>query len=303
MGLLSYLFGKKKPKLVIDENKHLPLWEEHLTNHKKREILAKQFNKANVDKTLQDTTTTQDILKQLEALISPELIHIKDEKKTEKQLLEDLQNLKTTNQTESIAKTVIDRKQKQAHLIEIFQEIHNVLKSELHLIKLMQRKPSKDLLIQLFRIIFFQEAMLYKVFRSESFFDEELHIHEAITKISRSILLQEKIKEEAETEKEKFAKLLAQKMHQDSKSRYQELGREIFSKLVEMVGAPMKDPDKMLEGMDRLDELVKNEKVMYKLVKKLRPRYDDTKIKLVIIAFREAHRFGFFENEYGEFFT
>ncbi len=309
MGLLNHLFGSKKgiaKELAMDDNKRMALWNEHLANYKLREELSKHFNFGNVDKALQDFKTTEIVLRQIEALISPELVNIADEEKTDEEILADLIRLKSNSEIEKLADTVVSMQQKQSALLKLFHEILNVLRAELHLIRLIRKKPSnsRDLLIRLFEIIFHQEARLYKVFREQYFFEENKHIHANIMRITRAIILEEEVKEEMETDEEKFAREMVKQMAPDeSKRRYRKLGEDIFFMLAEMAGAPMPRGEDITEGIKRMEGFMKNDEIMHEIVKKLRPKYDDTKLKGVILAFRQAYNLGHFEELESEFVT
>tara|TARA_Y100000310_G_scaffold318312_1_gene372213 strand:+ start:184 stop:1113 length:930 start_codon:yes stop_codon:yes gene_type:complete len=309
MGLLNHLFGGKKgiaKELVMDDNKRVALWNEHLTNYASREELSKHFNLGNVDKALQDFETTDKILRQIEALISPELVNIANEEKTDEEILADLEQLKSMPEIEKLSETVVSVKQKQSALLKLFHEILCVLKAELHLMRLIRKKPLdvKDLLLRLFKLIFYHEARLYKVFREQYFSEENKHIHQNIVRIARAIILEEEVKEEMETDEEKFAREIVKQMAPDeSRRRYRKLGEDIFLELAEMAGAPMPRGEDITEGIKRMEGFMKNDEIMYKIVKKLRPRYDDTKIRGVILAFREAYNLDHFEDLESEFTT
>jgi len=307
MGLLNHLFGSKKgiaKELVIDDNKRMALWDEYLTNYKLRENLSKHFNFGNIDKALQDFKTTEKLLRQIETLISPELVDIAKEEKTDEEILADLKRLKSNAEIEKLSEAVMSVKQIQAELLKLFHEITNVLKAELHLIRLIRKKPSKDLLFTLFKIIFHQEARLYKIFREEYFFEENKHIHTNIMRIARAIILEEKVKEEMETDEEKFAREMVKQMAPDeSRRRYRKLGEDIFFELAEMAGAPMPRGEDITEGIKRMEGFMKSDEIMYKLVKKLRSEYDNTKINGIILAFRKSYNLGHFEELESEFAT
>lgn len=309
MGLLNLLFGSKKgiaKELVIDDNKRMALWNEHLANYELREKLSKHFNKGNVDKALQNFKATDKVLSQIEALISPELVNIADEEKEGQKILTDLKRLKGISEIEKLSETVVSVKQKQSALLKLFHEIFGVLKAELHLIRLIRKKPKnvRDLLLRLFEIIFHREDRLYMVFREQYFFEENKHIHANIVRIARAIILEEEIKEEMETDEEKFAREIVKQMVPDeSKRRYRKLGEDIFLKLAEMAGAPMPGGEDITEGIKRMEGLMKNDEIMYKIVKKLRPKYEDTKIRGVILAFCKAYDLGHFEELGSDFAT
>jgi len=309
MGLLNHIFGSKKgiaKELVMDDNKRMALWDEHLSNFLIREQLSKSFNYGNVDKTWQDFETTDKLLEQIEGLISPELVNIANEEKTSAEILADLKLLKTNPEIEELSDTIVSVKQREDALRKLFQEIFYVLKAELHLIRLIRTRPSdsRNLLTRLFEIIFHQEARLYKIFREKDFFEENKHIHAEIIRIARAIMLEEEVKEEMETDEEKFAEEIIEQMVPDeSKRRYRELGENIFIELAEIAGAPMPRGEDITEGIKRMEGLMRNDETMRRIVKKLRPKYDETKIRAVILAFRKAYNLGHFEELESEFVT
>ena len=93
MGLLNHLFGSKKDlakELVMDDNKRMALWNEHLANYASREKLSKHFNYANVDKALQDFEATDIVLGKIETLTSPELVDIANGEKIDKESVSSL---------------------------------------------------------------------------------------------------------------------------------------------------------------------------------------------------------------------
>jgi len=71
------------------------------------------------------------------------------------------------------------------------------------------------------------------------------------------------------------------------------LGENIYLDLAEMAGAPVTGD--ITEGIERLEELMKDDKIMYKIIRKLRPKYDSDKINSVILAFRKAYDLGHFQ--------
>jgi hypothetical protein len=309
MGLLNYLFGRKSnitAELVMDDKKRMALWEEHVSNFKLREELSKNFNSKNIEQAIQNFDNTQRIMNEIEKLISPELISIGEEEKTDAKILADLNKLKDRVKLDRLNESIISAKQKQVLLIELFHEIYKVLSAELHLIRIIRKKPEnlRELLAALFEIIFHQEARLNKIFRVQTFMEENRHIHENIMRIARTILLEEEIKEEMETDAEKFANAMIKKMGpHESKGIYRKLGEDIFQELAEMAGAPLAKKRDILEGINQMERLMEKDELMYALVKRLRPKYDDNKIKGAILAFRQAYNLGHFEDLSSEFAT
>ena len=300
MGLLNQIFGSNKDivnELKLDFDKRLKLWEEHLANFPQREKLVKFFSSGNIDKALADDTGLENILSQLESLLSPELISIGEEEKIDKEILSDLQKLKETGHIEYLNSDFLREKQKQQFLIQIFKEIHDVLIVELHLINLIRRKPEniKEILNKLFRLVFFNESHLYNLFRGQFTSKDKANLTESINKISRAVLLQEDFKEEIETDKDKFVKDLVERMGDDeSKHSYRVLGEDIYSDLVEMAGGPLSKGEDITEGIKRLEKLMEDDKVLIGIIKKNKPSYNKDKIDSVMKAFRESYDLGHF---------
>jgi len=308
MGLLNHLFGNKSSiarELALDGNKRMALWNKHLANWELREKLSVQFNYKNVDAVVKNFNATKEILDKIAALIPPELVNIADEEKTDAEISEDLERLKGMREIESIYTDIVLVQQKQALLRTLFREILNVLKAELHLIKLIKKKPTnlRELLLKLFMIIFHNEAQLYKIFREQCFSEEHKHVHPIIARIARAIILEEKIVEEMETDEEKFARQMVKQMADESMHAYRKLGEDIFYELARLAGAPMGMGEDIVTGIARMEGHIRNDGIMYRIVKRLRPKYTDVKIRGVILAFRMAYGLGHFEGLSAEFAT
>ncbi len=309
MGLLNHLFGSKiriAKELVMDDNKRMALWDKHLANYVLREKLATQFNYSTVDAAVKNFDATKSILDRIANLISPELVNISGEEKTDNEILEDLERLKNMREIEGIYTDIVLVQQKQAPLRTLFREILTVLKAELHLIKLIGKKPSnvRELLLRLFTIIFHNEAQLYKIFREQYFSEEHKHVHPIIARIARAIILEEKIKEERETDVEKFARQMVTQMAPGESMRaYRKLGEGIFYELARLAGAPMVRGEDIIAGIVRMEGHIRNDELMYRLVKRLRPKYTDVKIRSVVLAFRRAYSLGHFDGLSAEFAT
>jgi len=301
MGLLDFIFGDKQDitkKLFIDKNKRLSLWNMHLVDFTKREELSKHFNSKNVDQAIENWEDTLKVLKQIGSLVSSDLINIHDEEKLEKEIAKLLKKLRSFGKIEQLTDTLVHEKRKQATILAVFQEIHDTLKTELLLLKIIEQKPAnvKDLLLQLFRLIFFHEAMLYKPFIQENYRTEKNKpVHAEITKLATMVLLQKKLKEEIETDEEKFVKQMVKQMgDEEPKRRHRALAEGIYWELSVLAGAPMPSSNDLTKGIQKMEKLMTNDALMYKIVKKLRPRYDNTKIRTVIIAFRKTYDLGHF---------
>ena len=309
MGLFNHLFGNKKnvvKELMTKDAQRVELWHEHLKNYELRESLSKQFNYGNVDKAIKDFGTTLQLLRQIESLISPELVTVNDEIKTDQIILEDLKKLKGNREYEILSANILYATRKHQELIKLFQEIYDVLRLELHLIRLIKTHPNnlRSLLLSLFEIIFHREARLYKIFIEQMYFEEDKNLHAEIVRITRAILLEEEVKEEMEKDEEKFAReILKQMIPTESKHRYRKLGEDIYLKLAEMAGAPMPRGEDLTKGIELMQKFMREDDTMKMVVKRLRPKYDDVKIRGVIIAFRNAYNLGHFEELESAFAT
>lgn len=301
---LRNLFGGKTGKakrLIQSESKHIKSFEVHIANHKIREDLCKKFNFGNVDKALQDSKSLLKVLNQIEGLTSSELIDIKDEKKADSEIIDDLDSLKTIRELEGFIGHIVDVKQKEKHIIEFFNEILKVLEAELRLIYSIKKKPTKESLLKLFELIYHHEDRLYKLFREESF-SGSIEAHKYIMDIARAVLLQKKIKEEKETDEEIFAEEMAKGMGPvETKRKYRLLAESIFYELADIVGGPTSEHMYMEDGLDQMKQLISDETIMYKLIKKLRPKYDKFTIRSTVIAFRKAFTLHHLEEFYADF--
>ena len=307
MGLFNHLFGSTKSiarEIINDDKKRIALWERHLSDFQKRESLARHFNHANIDNALLYFEATKKVLRHIEKLILQDIVNADDEGKTDKEILGDLARLKENHEIERLHEVVLSSRQKQKTLLVVFGEILKVLRAELHLIRAIMKKPSRDLLLSLFRIIFFNEANLYKIFRAECFGADKKHIHADIIRVARAIILEQEVEELMETDEEKFArKMVRQMAPHESKRRYRKLGEDIFLALAEKVGAPMPRGEDITKGIKRMERLMAKDDVMYVIVKNLRSKYNDSNIKGVILAFRNAYGLGHFEELESEFAT
>jgi hypothetical protein len=297
MGLFNHLFGDKKSsegKLAIEDERRIALWKEHLSNHIEREKLSKHFNRANVDKTLENFETVEAILEKIEALISPELIKINDEEKTDAEILVDLEQLRDNPELDNLSSEIRALGGEQSVLLTIFHEIHKILEAELYLIRLIRKKPEniRDLLLKLFRIIFHQEARLYGIFREEKYFEENRPTHTKIMKMATAIIHGKEV--EKMGEEEKLAREIFEQM--GPKGKHRKLAEDIFLRLIKIIGAPLRTPEAVMQGINALEDLIKNDEKLYRIIKKLRPKYDDNMFKAVILAFREAYKAGYLED-------
>jgi hypothetical protein len=302
MGLLNHLFGSKKSiakELKKDEQDKLwTLFEKQVSNYKKKEELCKHFSYGNVDKALKNFNATKRTLRRIRALIFSELVSISDEEKLEKEILEDLEGLKGKDEIKDLSLVIVTEEGRKEKLHELFNEIHNVLMIELHLIRVILENPLnvRNLLLHLFRLIYHREEHLYEVFRKGAYSTQSRHLHKEICRIAKAVIFQEEVEELKETDEDKFARSMFKYMGKtESQHSYRVLGEAIFDKLAEMAGLPSSRKEDVTECLERMEELMKYNKVLFKIIKKLRPKYSDMKIVAARRAFRKSFDMGAFE--------
>lgn len=202
-------------------------------------------------------------------------------------------------------------KKKEEHLRNLFSQIHKILSLELETIRLIKREPpnKKELVLLLFRLIFFRECDLFLIFTNrEEGVEEETN---SIRDLAMKILLEEKIVEEIETDEEIFAKKMVKEMTEqmrpgdfESLNSYRRLGEYICDTIMEMAakkvngeGLPLqRKNDEIIRAVDEFDRLIDDEELIYKIVKQKRRNYDDAKIRMVVSAFCDAFNIGHFED-------
>ncbi|MBI3036969.1 hypothetical protein HYY73_04450 [Candidatus Woesearchaeota archaeon] len=310
MGLFNNLFGGKKgvaTELAFDEQKRLQLWEQHVADYPKREQLVKFFSFANVDKALADLPALDAVLEQIEGLISTDLVEIGEEKKADDEILRDLERLasrESLGKSESLRHKIGSAISRQNAVLTTLKTLHNVLETELHAIRLIRNRPDnmKEILLNLFRIIFHHEAYLYMNLSAEHYYDKSFGPE--LNRIVRAILLEEELKKVVESDEDKFVRSMVRIFgREDSEHHYRKLGEAIYSKLAEIAGAPMPRDSDLSIGIKRLERLMRSDRVMFEVIKHERPKYSDEKIRWVRRAFREAYDLGHFMGLEAEFAT
>jgi len=302
MSLLNHIFRDKseiKRELTFDAEKRIKLWEKHVENFPEREQLVKEFSPKNLDNTLNDETKLQDVLNKLENLISSEIVIVNEEEKTDKEILVDITKLRENHQIETLNSKFLNEAKKQETLIEIFKETHNTLVVELKIIRFVRKNTNsrKEILQKLFRLIFFNEAHLYKLFVGQFFSADKEKEANRIKEITKAILLEEKLEEAVESVTEEFARELFKKMSQvESDHKFRVLGEYIFDELVKIINEDLKEGEDTADNIRKLEDLIKNNGLLANIIKKKRKKYTKDQIEAVIIAFRKAYSFGHFEN-------
>ena len=150
--------------LVLNRKRLLDLWKEHLQNYGYREDLARLFKPGNLNdsKVVHSPRFWNDlmpVLDKIEALISKDFITIHNEETSEEEILSDLKRLtleESRKETVDLTDKIVHEFNKHRHLEKLFGKIHDILKLELHLIRLIRERPKNfpELLRGLFQLIF-----------------------------------------------------------------------------------------------------------------------------------------------------
>ncbi len=312
MGLLNHLFGNMSSvvgEVRLDSQKRLQLWQEHLANYPERERLSSSFSFRNVDAALQNFDWLIQVLGGIERLIARDLIDIEGEEKAESEILADLKRLVgNSNDYTRLNDSVLEEENTQKALLLIFQRIHDVLKAELHVIKLIRQKPGnvRELLLMLFQLIFHREALLYRRFSPASFRDKLLA--DKVGRIATAVLLEQEFKEEANADEIAFVtRMVAGMGHADSKNRYRLLAESIFAELLEKTGAPWGTADEFERGFREFEELIGNDGalagIIADVIRKRHFRYRQEDIPFILKAFKQSYDRGHFNDLQSEFST
>ncbi|MEA2037325.1 MAG: hypothetical protein U9O94_07475 [Nanoarchaeota archaeon] len=303
MGWLKHLIqnrrsvGKELARLDDREKaKRIALWHQLLSNYEKKNEDSKHFSRKNIKITLENWDFVLDKLEQIEALIPKDLVSIEGEEKLEKEIVEDIERLMNLNLIR-INDNIAEDKDRLSEFIKLLSEIHNFLETELYLIRIIRGKPHnvEALLIKLYLLISLDEHRLYEVFREDRHDDAELY--KEIHDFAIAVITHEKVKKRILSEEEKFARLAAEKMIQDeSRNAYRKLAEAILFELARMAGGPYKErpDDDIEEGVLKMEGFVNSDAILHEIIHKLRPGYDEMKIRAVIWAFRKTFNNGYF---------
>ena len=324
MGLLNYLFRDKKSiaqDLAITNTRRMELWQEHLENYSRRREIVWTIHNKIYDPSKKIITTPPfvkirynesdfveyaPLLAELESLISPDIINLNEEVKSEKEIIDDVKDLTEMlkdiheNELGSLMKKLASGRIKQQGLLQVFKKIYDLLQVELQLIKMIQKNPPKDIEnFNYLHTLIEEEGKLYSPFKKGSYFTDTT-INEDIQRFTRAILLNEKIKEKVETAEEKFARKLARDFNpdndSDSLSSYGILAEKIYSSLVKLAKKELAKDAAIEYVVMKVEDLMNNDAIMMDILKRLRPSFDDVKDRIVTTVFRNAFESGHFED-------
>lgn len=312
MGLFNHLFGNLPSvarEVRFDSQKRLQLWLEHLANYSERERLSSSFSFRNVDAALQDFDGLIQVLGSIERLIGSDIIDIEGEEKTESEILADLKRLVGhSSDYEQLHDSILEEDSTQKVLLAIFQRIHDVLKAELHAIKLIRQKPGnvRELLLLLFQLVFQREAILYKRFSPASFRDKLLA--DKVGRIANAILLEQEFKEEVNADENAFVRRMVTGMgNAESRNRFRVLAESIHDELLERTGAPWRTANEFERGFKEFQGLIGSDgalaEIIAGVIRKRHLRYRQEDIPVILKAFRQSYDRGHFDDLGSEFYT
>jgi hypothetical protein len=117
------------------------------------------------------------------------------------------------------------------------------------------------------------------------------------------VILSDRLSKEMKKVKKKFNRAAVKVLPEETKASFKNIANEIFLELVEMAGAPLAKQEDITEALKKLEKFLDNKKIMEKIVNKLRPKYDEEQVKVIILAFRRAYKSGKFIGPEDEFAT
>lgn len=304
--------GKNISKdLVLNRKRLLDLWKEHLQNYEYREDLARLFKPGNLNepKVVHSPRFWNDlmpVLDKIEALISKDFITIHNEEKSEEEILSDLKRLtseESRRETVDLTDMIVHEFNKHKHLEKLFEKIHDILKLELHLIRLIREKPKNfpELLRGLFQLIFQEEPHLYRTFKEEEFVFDKPNFFE-IQRIATGVFLGEELKDELATADYIFVKLAVSIMGDlESEHEYRILGEKIFIELAKRIhyGHGFIEDDGVWENI--LRDLILDDETMRQVIEETAKQighrnYTAEQIKWITLAFRKSYGLKHFRN-------
>lgn len=296
MTLLNILFGNKKRR-AVDEflfhaNQRMRLWRQHLNYVEARHSLVRFFKFDEVDNAVKDWDKLLDVLRRIEISISQDLVNIEEEKRNEKDIISDLSRLTSRDSlddTNRLTAKAAKEYYKRENIEKVLKKLYDTLSLELQIINLIRAKPKnvRELLLQLFNLIFFQEYRLNKPFIDGHYFDTSEHAD--VKKVTQPILLEQEFDEEREFPEKKVVSDIARIMYNKSSTHdYRELAKLILETFYTLLSRSFIDTTSQNPIIDYIDGLVGNTRFLSNLIRKLRPGYTDVEVKRVVKAFRIA---------------
>lgn len=306
MSFLNHLvrrkdLGQTAQRTDLDKKKRIQLWAQHLKNYKERRELSRAFFPPDLKKALPDQATIEATLRGIENTISDEFVISEEEERQAEQVLTDLQELTSEGsgaETHELNRILVEEVQKLEALHKLFAKMCLILQTELQTIRIIRQRPPNllDFLCGLHNLIWVREFSLYRVFDRNNFGDDKIEAHGKIKKLTQTYLLEEKLEEEIESDESKFVKEMARQMSPVEEGKMRELAETIWAVLLDEAGGPFRTADEWETGVKKFERLILVDDLMFRIIKKQRPKWPHERIVIAIKAFRKAHSEGHFDD-------
>jgi len=308
MGLFNHLFRNKADLAIeinFDSKRRIELWSEHLANYPKREALAKFFSFANIDNALKSPERLDGLLAEIGSLVSKDLVSIEGEEKTQDEILKDIERLLSSSMRDFEISHLTSIVARQTAIFNALERLYQILKAELHAIRTARKNPNKNFLLNLFKLIFHEEAHINNTFKSEFYATDGLSNWEDLDRLAKSVLLEEKLTDDMQSAEETFVRMTVKQMGHGLRRKYRRLAEDIYYDLLELIGAPFRTLDDSEKGLKELERLVLDDNTLRKLILKNKRslKLTDEQVEWTINAFRKSYESGHFEELNAEFGT
>ncbi len=304
MGIFDHLFGTKKSiahELLEKTKNPQAIWKElenMILAFKGRSYVSLCYSE--VDRTVANFSRAENLLNDMETQLLEQIVDVDEEVAIEEEVsveLTDFIKLSHYKRDEKLWDIVETEK----HFLMLFKSIKYICRQMIDVIRLIRQDESnrRANIIALFEYIKKLEELYIPL-------TEHLHSnpenYKEIIRVATAVLRQEEIKERFKKKEkaveDKFVTKMVTQMSglYESHRSHRKLAESIFLQLIDDTGFPSTDSEELLKHVDRMEKLLDENAHMYALVKRLRPRYDDEKIRIVIEAFRIAYAEGNFDN-------
>ena len=216
------------------------------------------------------------------------MVNIGDETKTENEILGDIDVLqnewKKPGKKFSLSSTsIVERHQAVKYMLN---RLYRILMVELHALRHLKTKPTRELLLKLFKILFHDEDFINCEYRRI-----DTKVLKDLNNLTRAVLLEEKVTEEMQSAEDTFVKNAVKHMRMDSKHAYRRLAERVQDDILEIAGVPFRDQDDWERGFPILERSLEDRGSLRKLIikNKGRIKLTDEKVEWLVSAFIEAY--------------
>ncbi len=301
MGLLNHLFGGRKglaKELIIDADKRMALLTDYHTKDYEKSSLIGRVN--TIKEYLVDhPAELSRMLLSIERIVDPELIDIKGEEKLESEIISDLKRLGSWEKRvefSNLFEFIRTHKNVEEQILNAFNELYQILDSQLHLLHMIRQKISSSFdkkeirrLLSLLIDSYHSERGISGIFDPNSP-NPKYSIYKKVYSLARLILVEEKLTVSELKASSKFSKVMHREtLGEESRSQYAEDCERIFLKLITSAGAPFDDLEEALGALKKIELLIDNDSKFLKMIKMVKPKYSEDKARLVMKNFRKSY--------------